>query len=230
VDSQIDTPPLAPSKRCTKCCATKSILAFPPKRNGIHGVGAWCRECKSVQARERYAMKKVAQNMHAEVLTATTKTCTCCGDEKEFAFFRTSKRGRNGLHSQCRDCVNAKWRDRYAWAKANGDKVKSYQRRHYHGMTPEKRRDAHLKSVYGISLARYREMLAAQGGKCAICGSTDPKSRTGDFHVDHSHATGAVRGLLCNLCNVGLGSLQDSPTVARSAAAYLEKYAAGEVS
>lgn len=50
----------------------------------------------------------------------------------------------------------------------------------------------------GVSDERYEELLAAQGGHCALCPST-PKTRR--LNVDHDHATGAVRGLLCHRCN-----------------------------
>lgn len=50
----------------------------------------------------------------------------------------------------------------------------------------------------GIDHDTYQRMFAAQGGGCAICGAA-PKTRK--LHVDHSHATGAIRGLLCFTCN-----------------------------
>lgn len=53
---------------------------------------------------------------------------------------------------------------------------------------------------------------------CAICGSTEKR-----FHVDHSHQTGVVRGLLCGPCNHTLGLMQDEPARLRAAAAYLER-------
>lgn len=53
----------------------------------------------------------------------------------------------------------------------------------------------------GISDAEYERLLAAQHGHCAICPNT-PKTRR--LHVDHDHATGAVRGLLCHRCNRNL--------------------------
>jgi hypothetical protein len=43
-------------------------------------------------------------------------------------------------------------------------------------------------------------LLAEQGGKCAIRGCTR-KPETRRFHVDHDHATGAVRGLVCHWHN-----------------------------
>ncbi len=42
--------------------------------------------------------------------------------------------------------------------------------------------------------------------------------------VDHCHITGKVRGLLCNLCNTAIGSLNDDSTLVRRAAEYLDEY------
>ena len=53
----------------------------------------------------------------------------------------------------------------------------------------------------GISDAEYAELLARQDGHCALCPAT-PKTRR--LHVDHDHATGTVRGLLCHRCNRNL--------------------------
>ena len=46
----------------------------------------------------------------------------------------------------------------------------------------------------------YERLLAEQGGECAIRGcKRRPKTRR--FHIDHDHATGQVRGLLCHWHN-----------------------------
>jgi len=66
-------------------------------------------------------------------------------------------------------------------------------------------------------------MLAAQGGTCAICDSP-PGSRR--LAIDHDHATGVVRGLLCPRCNTGLAYFRDRPELFRTAADYLERTAA----
>jgi hypothetical protein len=80
-------------------------------------------------------------------------------------------------------------------------------------------RAAHLKRKYGITVADYEGMLAAQGGGCAICGAPEPNGQS--LHVDHCHDTGAVRGLLCFTCNAGLGLFDhDGERLAR-AASYL---------
>lgn len=64
----------------------------------------------------------------------------------------------------------------------------------------------------------YRDFVASRNGRCDICGKIYDKLR-----VDHSHATGAVRGMLCNRCNSGLGFFLDDPNLFHSAIAYLNK-------
>lgn len=44
------------------------------------------------------------------------------------------------------------------------------------------------------------QLLAEQGGKCAIRGC-DRTPKTRRFHVDHDHRTGQVRGLVCHWHN-----------------------------
>jgi hypothetical protein len=44
--------------------------------------------------------------------------------------------------------------------------------------------------------------------------------------VDHSHATGKVRGLLCRPCNFSLGFMRDDPRLTAAATEYLLKAAA----
>lgn len=78
------------------------------------------------------------------------------------------------------------------------------------------RRDWDLRHRYGITLEQYDAAAQAQGGVCVLCGQ--PQVR--DLCVDHDHATGENRGLLCHRCNSGLGYLED-PTWLAAAMAYL---------
>jgi hypothetical protein len=79
-------------------------------------------------------------------------------------------------------------------------------------------RAGHLKRKFGLSLEEYDEMLASQGGGCAIC---QRKPRKISLHVDHDPKSGRVRGLLCFSCNQALGSLRDDPDIVSSAVTYL---------
>lgn len=76
---------------------------------------------------------------------------------------------------------------------------------------------------HGITVDQYDDMLSAQGGRCAICGTDDPGRGHPSFCVDHDHVSGAVRGLLCYGCNIALGHFADDPTRLRAAADYLER-------
>jgi hypothetical protein len=84
-------------------------------------------------------------------------------------------------------------------------------------------RRKHLLSKYALTPEQYSAMATQQGNRCALCG-TDSPAGNGVLHVDHCHATGVVRGLLCMECNTGIGKLQDSPALLRQAASYIESY------
>lgn len=121
------------------------------------------------------------------------------------------------------------------YAKTLENAKKSYQnnrdnqlaRSHSRWMTdPEFRRKhskraavSHLKRAYDLTPEQRDALMASQGGCCAVC-----RSRPGyKLVVDHCHATGKVRGLLCKGCNWALGNMKDNPGLLRLAAEYLEK-------
>ena len=53
-------------------------------------------------------------------------------------------------------------------------------------------------------------MRRKQDGKCAICGRLFGKDKANSPHIDHEHFSGWVRGLLCTICNTGLGCFKDN--------------------
>lgn len=95
--------------------------------------------------------------------------------------------------------------------------------------TPRKQQDRSLRKNYGITVDQYEAMLAAQGGVCAVCGRPETHRHTRGqdrpcyLAVDHDHATGEVRALLCYQCNVSLGALQEDPARIRALLAYAER-------
>jgi hypothetical protein len=81
-------------------------------------------------------------------------------------------------------------------------------------------RQTKLRVRYGITPECYEDMLAKQGGVCAICGGEPHRYR---LAVDHDHKSGKVRSLLCSPCNTALGALEN--TAWRNLAeAYLERH------
>lgn len=72
---------------------------------------------------------------------------------------------------------------------------------------------------YGISKEIFSKLFEKQEGKCVIC---DIKIDSKTCHIDHDHRTSKVRGLLCNLCNKGLGQFKDSIKNLEKAIKYLK--------
>ena len=81
-------------------------------------------------------------------------------------------------------------------------------------------------SAAGVDATRYQEMLREQGGVCAICGQPErapdkASGKTKDLAIDHDHATGAIRALLCSNCNRGLGLFNDDVALLAKAQSYV---------
>jgi formate dehydrogenase maturation protein FdhE len=82
----------------------------------------------------------------------------------------------------------------------------------------EKIWEKNLYKDFKLTKEQYFDMGVQQNGCCAIC-KTKPK---GKLVVDHCHTRGNVRGLLCNLCNAGIGFLKESEEIFLSALTYLK--------
>ena len=96
--------------------------------------------------------------------------------------------------------------------------MREYAKRH--GQTEAGKKSyerAYLKYEYGITVQQRDGMIAKQNGRCAIC------HEPGKLHIDHDHATGRLRGMLCGSCNRAIGLLKDNPERMRSAAYYVER-------
>ena len=173
------------------------------------------------------------------------KTCRVCGvskDESEFCIHRKNSDGRN---SKCKPCMNAYqkattmarflrdpererqkrrvWRERYL-AK-HPDRVVHLSKKAAEYKARLKAQgwwqNNNLKRVYGITLEDKKVILAASGGRCAICRIELPLLSK-STHADHDHKTGNIRGVLCRDCNHGLGTFKDSTELLRAAIQYLE--------
>lgn len=100
------------------------------------------------------------------------------------------------------------------WRKENPDKVKKM------------RKKAHLKAEYNITLEYYENLLKQQKYKCAICFNKeialDSLGNIRPLNIDHCHKTNKVRGLLCLVCNLGLGKFKDNIKILKQAINYLK--------
>lgn len=123
------------------------------------------------------------------------------------------------MRGTCSRCGDAPVR----WNQASGHfTCASPARKRQHADIERRRRRL---AQYGLTDDDYRQMHESQGGRCAICGGARVRSDSdGSLVVDHDHATGAVRALLCSLCNSGLGHFGDAPEMLQAAAQYLIKH------
>jgi len=81
--------------------------------------------------------------------------------------------------------------------------------------------DWSLRKRYGITLDIKRAMIAAQDGRCAACRDLIELYSS---HTDHNHATGKVRAILCEPCNLTIGNARESCVRLRALADYLEAH------
>ena len=151
------------------------------------------------------------------------RTCPICGNE-----FRPYRDYQRACSRNCRE----KLPDRREVSRAFHSRPevrerKNASRRLATAADPAKRREQNFRSAlgrYGLTAEQHAAMLTAQDGRCAICG--DPPNPNGikagsRLHVDHCHATGRVRALLCNSCNRGIGYFHDDAERMRKAAEYV---------
>lgn len=101
--------------------------------------------------------------------------------------------------------------------------MKNYRETHPK-QTPSYKRNAKLKNRYGITAEQWDDLFDSQNRACAICRVPEgPDDIRAQWHTDHNHETGKVRGILCSTCNRGLGQFKDSPELMRLAALYVER-------
>jgi len=155
----------------------------------------------SLRSQATYRKKQAAAGRtvrEKERLPEGCRRCPDCGQVKQLEEFPRAASNRDGRHTYCKPCHNFRGRE-------TRDRL-------YGGS-----RNYHLRARYGITAAEYDAMIEAQDGLCALCNERPPE------HVDHDHATGTVRGLLCSCCNQGLGNFRDSVLALRAAVVYLER-------
>jgi hypothetical protein len=98
----------------------------------------------------------------------------------------------------------------------------------WHVSNPEKARAAYAKHRYGLPHWLYPTVRARL--LCDICHQPEPERidpRTGQqlpLSIDHDHASGEIRGVLCGNCNRAIGLMRDNPALLRAGADYLDRH------
>jgi hypothetical protein len=109
------------------------------------------------------------------------------------------------------------------YRKNHPDKVRRTRRKSDHKY--------YLKIFYDMTVEEYSLLLRKQKGHCAICGRKPRQLNGRNRHttgrrlcVDHNHKTKKNRGLLCDVCNRGIGQFKESIRILKAALRYLMKY------
>lgn len=173
----------------------------------------------------------------------STSKCEGCGEIKPLSEFpRKRRRSRycNSCHNktekQCVDCKTIKPIEKFNWNYGRNKTTlrdaicgacRARRTREWNAKYKEtKVLHRNLVATFGITLEDFNAMLVLQNGVCAICGNPpqNTNGRNWRLNVDHCHACGEVRMLLCSTCNNGLGCFKDNPELLLKAIGYLSKH------
>lgn len=209
-----------------------------------------CRPC--VAQRERWQAREAARRKYRPKVGVLAKAkCVDCGSEwmssappdrvakrcspcrrKFKADYQARRRGNrptsNPRVESCDHC-GAEYHVRHSRARYCSPDCQR-RARIASGAVAEQARRAWLKARFKMTPADWDALLAAQGSRCAACGTTEPGGRANNWVIDHDHACcpssvtcgRCVRGLLCNRCNRAAGQMGDNVAALRDLADYLE--------
>ena len=152
-----------------------------------------------------------------------TKSCNKCHVNKPLQDFYKHATCKDGHLNICRQCTMTRTN---AYRRANPQRNKKYHAE-WRSKNPtrakEINRNSRIRCTYGLTHLDYLTLLLKQNHGCAICG-TAKRGRHKRFHIDHCHATGKVRGLLCHHCNLMLGNAKDNIETLATAITYLSRH------
>lgn len=146
-----------------------------------------------------------------------TKRCRICEELKPLEAFGKHAAHHDGLQNYCRPCRNQQNKNLLTPEQKEAKRLNRQRFVFRERLKVRRRGERH-----GITEAEFQVFLAAQAGRCAICGYTE----TQEFKtlvIDHHHGTGAVRGLICSRCNKALGAFREDTAILAAAIAYLNR-------
>ena len=141
--------------------------------------------------------------------------CPKCKKQKPMSGFYPSKTRSSGRDCYCKACYKKRYHLPHVRLR-----MQNYLRTKYL-REKDVRADKTLRQKFGINLKDYDRLFEEQNGLCPICGDAPDGKR---FAVDHDHATGQVRGLLCHRCNPGIGYFRENIQILGSAIEYLKAF------
>jgi len=156
----------------------------------------------------------------------TTKICAGCNRDLSLNAFR-KRLNESRPRSRCRECESQYARQRGAQLrKLNTVGINTEKRKYYNNNKDRARMwgfNSKLKRMGIVTDPQsIKNYIQAHNGLCEICGG--PPTVNENLSIDHCHATGEFRGLLCSNCNNGLGHFKDMTELLMKAAEYLNRH------
>lgn len=141
------------------------------------------------------------------------KLCPDCAQTLPLDEFFAAPKRRDGRATYCKPCHSIRNR---RWGRENQERLKEsrteanrrFKERHPDYRPPSSRysRANRLWREYRLTEEDWDAMYEAQDGRCGSCGQAPQ-----NLVVDHDHATGQIRSLLCHNCNTAEGMLKSDP-------------------
>ncbi len=192
-----------PSKRKGTKCRPESIELM--------------RAARSRQVHPDLAHRGITKEQYDEAIANGLKWC--CGEHKCFVPAGTFPKPNAPRCSECIAKRSAAYRERCSPERLQELAANT---KDWRGRNPAYEKRYRLLAKYGVTPEWYDQTLEAQSGHCALCLAKTGTSSGRILFVDHDHASGKARGLLCARCNIFIGVLEAARDWPERARAYLE--------
>lgn len=155
-----------------------------------------------------------------------TKLCSVCKLSKPINEFNKS-------YSHCISCQSIKFKTWYSknkkkvrknnkkWLDNNPNFMTSYTKQWLKNNPDKVKKNKRNQTLrkYNLTEEEFSKKVIEQNNRCSICNSSFSTTP----HIDHDHATGKVRGLLCKNCNLTLGFVNDNVQILSNMIEYLKR-------
>lgn len=198
----------------------------PVDLTGTHTLRKRCRDCvaknNKAYQHERYMAQR--PGLIRKFRRGSLLECRRCGETLPAEDFHWKNKDRGIRQGRCKKCDAEAMLE---WTRDNRERFLARQKS-YRVANPERYTRIRLRRSaieLGLDPDEVEAYFKAHSGLCDICGRHpwDVRSIGRRLSIDHDHATGEFRGLLCGDCNTMLGFGSDDPRRLRAAARYLEK-------
>ena len=203
------------TKTCSRCKKEKSVTEFWKNSRALDKLYSYCISCQKLSKQVSTARKRGIKIPYTSVtlnkpkVKNTEKYCLRCEQSLSKTEFTYCNKTRDKLYNYCKSCSAKASRTQY------NKNSKSQIGIHYYNMLS-------LYQYYKLTEYDFQELMNSQKGVCKIC-YVDFGELSRRASVDHCHATGKIRGLLCGNCNTLLGKIEAQEHLLQNIITYLDK-------